>query len=48
MHQLPELDEVKKAKIRRLLTAGMIFPVMNNTKWAELIKAMINAPQMKP
>src|SRR5476651_2757217 len=48
MHQLPELDEVTKAKIRRLLTAGMIFPVMNNTKWAELIKAMINAPQMKP
>ncbi|WP_217997333.1 DUF6678 family protein, partial [Pseudomonas syringae group genomosp. 3] len=48
MHQLPELDEITKAKIRRLLTAGIIFPVMNNTKWAELINAMINAPQMKP
>ena len=47
MHQLPELDEVTKAKIRRLLTAGMIFLVMNDTKWAELIKALINAPQMQ-
>jgi hypothetical protein len=48
MHQLPELDEISKAKIRDLLTAGMILPVMNNTRWAELIRAMHNAQDMKP
>lgn len=48
MYQLPELDEITKEKVRRLLNAGIILPVMNNTKWAELIDAMVNAPQMKP
>ncbi|MGE7965115.1 DUF6678 family protein [Pseudomonas sp. NPDC089918] len=48
MHQLLELEEISKAKIRDLLTAGIILPVMNNTKWAELIRAMHNAPDMKP
>ncbi|MEO4016368.1 MULTISPECIES: DUF6678 family protein [Pseudomonas] len=48
MHQLPEPDEIAKAKIRKLLSDDMILPVMNNTKWAELIEAMLSAPEMSP
>ncbi|WP_154660621.1 DUF6678 family protein [Pseudomonas cremoricolorata] len=48
MYQLPEPEEAAKKTIRRLLTAGSIYPVMNNTKWAELIQAMLDAPHMNP
>lgn len=48
MHKLPGLDDVGKSKIRRMLTAGTILPVMNNAKWAELIRSMIDTPQMNP
>jgi hypothetical protein len=46
-NQLPKLDAPSQAKLRKLLAADRLFPVMNNTKWAELIDAMINSPQME-
>ncbi|QBZ89319.1 hypothetical protein EPZ47_11580 [Pseudomonas viciae] len=46
--QLPEPDDAVKAKLHRLLAAGTILPVMNKTKWAELIEAMLGSPQMRP
>ncbi|WHS58135.1 DUF6678 family protein [Pseudomonas sp. G2-4] len=46
--QLPEPEDAAKAKLRKLLTASTILPMMNNTKWAELIEAMLGTPEMKP
>ncbi|MDQ0740253.1 DUF6678 family protein [Pseudomonas sp. W4I3] len=46
--QLPELDCAAKVKLRRLLAAGTILPVMNKTKWVELIEAMLCSPQIQP
>jgi len=48
MNDLPGLDAVARSEISKLLAAGVILPVMNNAKWARLIKAMINTPQMNP
>lgn len=46
--QLPEPDDAVKVKLHRLLAAGTTLPVMNKTKWAELIEAMLGSPQMRP
>ena len=46
--QLPEPDDAAKVKLHKLLAAGTILSVMNKTKWAELIEAMLRSPQMQP
>lgn len=48
MHQLPRLDDASRAKVTKLLGAGELVPVMNNTKWGELINSMLNSPEMEP
>jgi len=44
--QLPEPDDAAKVKLHKLLAAGTILSVMNKTKWAELIEAMLRSPQV--
>lgn len=46
-HQLPDPDDATKMKLRKLLASGMLLPVMNNTKWVELIEAVLGSPEMK-
>ncbi|WP_440093722.1 DUF6678 family protein [Pseudomonas syringae] len=48
MHQLPGLDDASRAKVTKLLGAGELVPVMNHTKWGELINSMLNSPEMEP
>lgn len=48
MHKLPGLDGASRAKVTKLLGAGELVPVMNNTKWGELINSMLNSPEMEP
>jgi hypothetical protein len=45
---LPRLGEHDKRKLDRLLTSGELLPVMNNTKWGELVAAMQESPQQQP
>ena len=44
--QLPEPDDAAKVKLHKLSAAGTTLSVMNKTKWAELIEAMLRSPQM--
>lgn len=48
MHQLPQLDEISRIKLKKLLAMRGMVPVMNNTKWAKLINTMLHSPEMVP
>lgn len=48
MHQFPGLDDASRAKLAKLLAAGELVSVMNNTKWSELINSMLDSPEMAP
>ena len=48
MNTLPPLNEMDSAKLSRLLASGQLFPVLNNTKWTELIEEMLTAKNMSP
>lgn len=48
MQQLPRLDCASRVKLTKLLDAGELVQVMNNTKWGELINSMLNSPEMEP
>jgi hypothetical protein len=45
---LPRLSELDERKLDRLRASGQLLPVMNNTKWGELVAAMQQSPHQKP
>jgi hypothetical protein len=48
MNKLPFLNAQDALKLRKLIEGGELIPLLNNTKWSELISEMINAPEMNP
>jgi len=46
--QLVNLSEKDNKHLSRLIARGEILPVMNNTKWSELIGEMREAGEMQP
>lgn len=46
--ELANLSEHDQDRITKLIAGGELLPVMNNTKWAELIGEMRSAPDVKP
>jgi hypothetical protein len=48
MRSLPTLSEQDTRRLSRMITEEQLLPVLNNTKWASLIEAMLNAREMKP
>lgn len=45
---LPKLSELDERKLDRLLASGQLLPVLNNTKWGELVAAMQQSPHQQP
>lgn len=48
MKPLPPLIALDKAKLARLVADGQLIPVLNNTKWSELIEEMLGGAELKP
>ena len=48
MKNLPPLSDRDASRLSKLVTGGHFIPIINNTKWAELIEEMLNAKEMKP
>lgn len=47
-NNLPPLGDSDAHRLSRLISDGHLIPVLNNTKWAELIEEMLDAGAMKP
>ncbi len=45
MKDLPKLKTEDAKKLSRLLSAEELFPILNDTKWLELIGEMLEAPE---
>ena len=48
MKPLPALNDLDKAKLKKLVADGRLIPALNNTKWSELIEEMLGGAEMKP
>lgn len=48
MKKLPPLNERDASRLSKLVAGGHLIPVLNNTKWAELVAEMANAKDMNP
>lgn len=48
MKRLPQLTDVDLRRLKKLLADGQLLPVLNDTKWSELIAEMLNGREMQP
>lgn len=48
MNNMPLLNDKDAKRLANSLARGELIPVLNNTKWAELIGEMRNGKEMKP
>lgn len=48
MKNLPSLSEHDASRLSKLVAGGKLIPILNNTKWVELIDEMLNAREMEP
>lgn len=48
MKSLPVLKEHDAKRLAKILGRGELIPILNNTKWTELIEEMLSAKEMKP
>lgn len=47
-NSLPPLGDRDAYRLSRLISDGHLIPVLNDTKWAELVEEMLDAGAMKP